>query len=79
MFKAHRWLYHSTLGSRVIKKKKRRAPYYYDWTSLCKATPAMPTWDLCSEPTRLATYRGTSFTRKRTPSGPYGRTIPRAL
>ena len=22
MFKAHRWLYHSTLGSRVIKKKK---------------------------------------------------------
>jgi len=24
VFKAHRWLYHSTLGSRVIKKKKRR-------------------------------------------------------
>ena len=23
MFKAHRWLYHSTLGSRVIKKKKK--------------------------------------------------------
>ena len=23
VFKAHRWLYHSTLGSRVIKKKKR--------------------------------------------------------
>jgi len=22
VFKAHRWLYHSTLGSRVIKKKK---------------------------------------------------------
>jgi len=24
VFKAHRWLYHSTLGSRVIKKKKLR-------------------------------------------------------
>jgi len=24
VFKAHRWLYHSTLGSRVIKKKKGR-------------------------------------------------------
>jgi len=23
IFKAHRWLYHSTLGSRVIKKKKK--------------------------------------------------------
>ena len=23
VFKAHRWLYHSTLGSRVIKKKRR--------------------------------------------------------
>ena len=23
VFKAHRWLYHSTLGSRVIKKKKK--------------------------------------------------------
>jgi len=22
VFKAHRWLYHSTLGSRVIKKKE---------------------------------------------------------
>jgi len=25
VFKAHRWLYHSTLGSRVIKKKKKGA------------------------------------------------------
>jgi len=25
VFKAHRWLYHSTLGSRVIKKKKKWA------------------------------------------------------
>ena len=25
VFKAHRWLYHSTLGSRVIKKKRRRS------------------------------------------------------
>jgi hypothetical protein len=24
VFKAHSWLYHSTLGSRVIKKKQRR-------------------------------------------------------
>jgi len=24
VFKAHRWLYHSTLGSRVIKKQKKR-------------------------------------------------------
>ena len=23
VFKAHRWLYHSTLGSRVINKKKK--------------------------------------------------------
>jgi len=23
VFKAHRWLYHSTLGSREIKKKKK--------------------------------------------------------
>ena len=23
VFKAHRWLYHSTLGSRVIKKKRK--------------------------------------------------------
>ena len=29
VFKAHRWLYHSTLGSRVIKKKKK----------FCSATP----------------------------------------
>ena len=25
VFKAHRWLYHSTLGSRVIQKKKKSA------------------------------------------------------
>ena len=28
MFKAHRWLYHSTLGSRVIKKTKKKHPGY---------------------------------------------------
>ena len=26
VFKAHIWLYHFTLGSRVIKKKKKHAP-----------------------------------------------------
>jgi len=26
VFKAHRWLYHSTLGSRVKKEEERRAP-----------------------------------------------------
>jgi len=26
VFKAHRWLYHSTLGSRVMKKKKKAGP-----------------------------------------------------
>ena len=26
VFKAHRWLYHSTLGARVIKKRKKESP-----------------------------------------------------
>ena len=30
MFKAHRWLYHSTLGSRVIKNKKKGGERHHD-------------------------------------------------
>ena len=33
VFQAHRWLYHSTLGSRVIKKK-RKTPYRFN-LSVC--------------------------------------------
>ena len=31
MFKAHRWSYHSTLGLRVIKKKKVRPGLSWSW------------------------------------------------
>jgi len=29
VFKAHRWLYHSTLGSREIKKRRSKASLHY--------------------------------------------------
>jgi len=46
VFKAHRSLYHSTLGSRVIKKKKkRRLVLAHDrfWSSMRPDEDAFPT------------------------------------
>ena len=31
VFKAHRLLYHSTLGLSVIKKKKKKTPFFTSW------------------------------------------------
>ena len=39
VFKAHRWLYHSTLGSRVIKKKKK--------TCAARRIAGAPTRNMC--------------------------------
>jgi len=39
VFKAHRLLYHSTLGSRVIKKKKRRMALWYRGILLFRSLP----------------------------------------
>ena len=61
--KAHRLLYHSTLDSRVIKKKKRR----------------MPVKRLIRMDDATCKYRGTSLIRNCPPLGPYSRPIPRAL
>jgi len=36
VFKAHRWLYHSTLGSRVIKKKKKYRETEFDFGELAR-------------------------------------------
>ena len=63
VFKAHRLVYHSTLGSRVIKKKQR--------SFLVWLTPSG------SENMRM--YRGTSLIRNTPLLGPYSRTIPRVL
>jgi len=38
VFKAHRWLYHSTLGSRVIKKKKKKRQSLRNCTPTLKKT-----------------------------------------
>ena len=70
VFKAHILLYHSTLGLRVIKKVEPPAPPFSGESSdTGAAAPAG----------RVMVYRGTSPIRKRTPLGPYRRTIPRAL
>ena len=44
MFKAHRLVYHSTLGLRVIKKRKKcpsPAPHGKLLTNTCATTPAL--------------------------------------
>jgi len=63
VFKAHRLLYHPTLGLRVSVPTKRRG--------LVCAT--------CACLRNGGGYRGTSLTRKRTPLRPYRRPIPRVL
>ena len=52
VFKAHRWLYHSTPGSRVIKKKKMRA--ISDPHTVCRSGCATHTWEArgCSRTVR---------------------------
>jgi len=67
VFKTHRLLYHSTLGLRAIKKKRRR---------LRKRYRVIGEVDVISEELR---YRGTLLIRKRTPLGPYRRPMPRVL
>jgi len=52
VFKAHRWLHHSTLGSRVIKKKRR---------NVLEVSPQR----LEREPAPRGGHRGTSLIRKR--------------
>ena len=52
VFKAHRWLYHSTLGSRVKKKKKKK-----------KNQPPIA----CRVEVERKRYRGTSLIRNRHP------------
>ena len=58
MFKAHRLLYHSTLGSRVIKKKKK--PHGRDARAVLPRPEAPP-------PPHRVPYIGTSLIRKRHP------------
>ena len=57
------FVYHSSLGLRVIKKTRR--------------TPLERT-EARAE-VRAAPYMGTSLIRNRLPLGPYSRTLPRAL
>ena len=64
VFKAHRLVYHSTLGLRVTKKKKKTAP------EMAKV-PLRGVWGL--------DYRGTSLIRNRPTLAPYSRFMSRAL
>ena len=66
VFKAHRLLYHSTLGWRVIKKKKTRATRPSDVRRGLLARMG-------------GVYRGTSLIRNSPPLGPCSRPMPRAL
>ena len=73
VFKAHRLVYHSTLGWRVIKKKKMRACPRGRLRGKGQGSVFR------IQGLGLRVYMGTSLKRKRTPLGPYGRPIPRAL
>ena len=64
VFKAHRLLYHSTLGVRVIEKKKDLETM----SDLINPTP-VSVWR----------YRGISIMKNSAPIGPYSRTMLRAL
>ena len=69
VFKAHRLLYHPTLGSRVIKKKKKYLEILEEEKEHVIAVPAR------TMPQRIRTpnpYRGTSLIRN---SAPLGRTL----
>ena len=57
------FVYHPTLGLRVIKKKRRTSK---------RSGNSVPGIN-------QLTYMGTSFIRNSGPLGPYGRTMPRAL
>jgi len=52
VFKAQRWLYHSTLGSRVIKKKTQHAEV------ACRVSTIKPT----ANPSRGGQWSGTFAT-----------------
>ena len=74
VLKAHRLLYHSTLGLRVIKKKKTHGD---DSLAQLHSAP-------CTRTDRPiiyvhASYRGTSLIRNTPLLGPYSRTVPRVL
>ena len=47
VFKAHRLLYHSTLGLRVIKKRRRRARYQTAERLIDAGTRFVPGYSLC--------------------------------
>ena len=66
VFKAHRLVYHSTLGLRVIKKKNILPTF----------SPALAEMVLSMG---RGMYMGTSLIRNRAALGPYSRTILRAL
>jgi len=70
VFEAHRLLYHSTLGLRVITKK--------DSPAAKRGGPHGGLPPTRHHPTR-GLYKGTSLTRKHPPLGPYSRPMPRAL
>ena len=40
VFKAHRLVHHSTLGWRVVKKKKEKGRTFFEVGQLCTAEPA---------------------------------------
>jgi len=72
VFKADRLLYHSTLGLRVIKKKKKRS------TSMAGGPSSHQQSHGRSFPRKIR-YRVTSLIRKRADLGPYSRAMSRAL
>ena len=72
VFKAHRLVYHSTLGWRVITKQKKKG-------GMGAGNASGMGVNAFSETPALGRYRGTPLIRNSAPLGPYSRTMPRAL
>jgi len=95
VFEAHRLLYHSTLGLRVVQKKKKLTNSHHTRTLQLileegsASVREILIWrpDGLVPPLYLAhsgrvgqpNYMGTSLIRKRTSLGPYRRPMPRDL
>ena len=80
VFKAHRLLYHSTLGLRVIKKKKKARGLPLGFRGYGFGLDVLAAFSGTRSPRSGASlYRGTSLIRNCPPLGPYSRTMPKAL
>ena len=89
VFKAHRLLYRSILGLRVIKKKTKKNTRPVFIRPVPVAPPSFSQrrerpcsglgWLICCKFARQRPYRATSLTRNTPPIGPYSSPMPRVL